>query len=379
MADRESLPPSILVVDDEEPIRRSLRYYFEDHNYIVFEAENGLAGLELFRKKRPDLVLIDLRMPEMDGLEVLSKITKLSPETPVIVISGTGRVNDVAEALHLGAWDYFLKPIQDMSVLIRIVEKSIGRTRSLKRDKENKKQMKEKIRLLAAKMEVSYVELAKTRKLLVHTIKKIAQYKDDETANHCIRVGLFSRILAEGYGLPDDQVNILELCGPLHDIGKVGVPEFILQKISLYDIIEPTVINQYCDFDNKSPELLSGKELEMYRSHTTIGENILTGSDSPLLDTACKIAAHHHEHWDGSGFPYALSHENIPIEARIVGAADIFDILSNEHYYKEKISHETQFKILRHLSGTMLEPQLIDIFFENVDQILGIKEQWKDL
>lgn len=159
----ESLPATILVVDDEAPIRLSFRYFLEDHQFNVLEAENGRVGLEIFREKKPDMVLVDLRMPEMDGLEVLAGITKQSPETPIIVVSGTGVIRDVVEALHLGAWDYILKPIEDMTILLHAVQKSLERARLVKENREYREQLEEKIKIRNAQLEATHRELEEMR------------------------------------------------------------------------------------------------------------------------------------------------------------------------------------------------------------------------
>ena len=159
----ESIPATILVVDDEAPIRLSFRYFLEDHQFNVLEAENGRVGLEVFQEKKPDLVLVDLRMPEMDGLEVLAHITKQSPETPIIVVSGTGVIRDVVEALHLGAWDYILKPIENLTILLHAVQKSLERARLLKENREYREQLEEKVKIRNAQLEASQRELEKMR------------------------------------------------------------------------------------------------------------------------------------------------------------------------------------------------------------------------
>ena len=150
--------PLILTVDDENSIRESFRYFLEDCDYDVVEAENGQIGIEIFKLQQPDLVLVDLRMPEIDGLELLELVTKISPDTPIIVISGTGVISDAIEALHLGAWDYILKPVADLSILQHAVEKALERARLIKENREYKNHLEEMVRIRTAQLELANKE-----------------------------------------------------------------------------------------------------------------------------------------------------------------------------------------------------------------------------
>lgn len=378
MANKESSVITILVVDDEEPIRQTVRYYQEDNNYNVLEAENGRVGLQLFKQKKPDLVLVDLRMPEVDGLDVLAHITGQSPDTPVIIISGTGIIADVVEALHLGAWDYIIKPIEDMTVLLHAVNKALERARLIRENREYSQQLEEKVRIRTAQLEAANRELLETQLQIIRKLGKAAEYKDNETGRHVIRVSLYCGILAEALGLPPETVDLLYLCSPMHDLGKIGIPDNILQKPGSLDPGEWEMMKEHSDMGKDMLQPLSGEDIVLYRKHTRIGEDILAGTDSPLLEMARKIAAYHHEHWDGSGYPYGLKGEEIPIEARIVTAADIYDALSSQRAYKEPFSEEKCQQIIRSFSGTLLDPAIVDEFFQNIDQILKIKEEWRD-
>lgn len=378
MPDEEPSVITILVVDDEKPIRQTIRYYLEDNDYNVLEAENGRVGLELFKQKKPDLVLVDLRMPEVDGLDVLAHITGQSTDTPVIIISGTGIIADVVEALRLGAWDYLLKPIEDMSVLLHAVHKALERTRLIRENLEYSQQLEEKVKIRTAQLEAANRELVETQLQVIRKLGKAAEYKDNETGRHVIRVSLYCGILAEALGLPPETVDLIRLCSPMHDLGKIGIPDNILQKPGPLDPSEWEMMKEHSGIGKDMLQPLTAEDIDLYRKHTYIGEAILGGTDSPLLEMARKIAAYHHEHWDGSGYPYGLKGEDIPIEARIVTVADIYDALSSQRAYKEPFPEEKCQQILRGFSGTLLDPAVVDAFFQNIDQILKIKEEWKD-
>jgi len=369
---------TILIVDDEAPIRQTMGFYLEDNGYNVLEAENGRVGLELFKQIKPDLVMVDLRMPEMDGLEVLAQITRQSPDTPVIVISGTGIIADVVEALHLGAWDYLVKPIEDLSVLRHAVRKALERTRLIKENREYSQQLEEKVRIRTAQLETANRELLETQLQIIRKLGKAAEYKDNETGRHVIRVSLYCGILAEALGLPPETVALIRMCSPMHDLGKIGIPDHVLQKPEPLDPSEWEMMKQHTLIGNDILQTLTADEITLYRKHTLIGEDILAGTDSPLLVMARKIAAYHHEHWDGSGYPYGLKGEDIPLEARIVTVADIYDALSSQRTYKQPFPEEECQQVIRSFSGTLLDPAIVEVFFQNIDKILKIKEEWKD-
>jgi len=368
----------ILTIDDEEVIRASFRYFLEDYGFKVLEAENGRSGLAMFRRHKPDLVLVDLRMPEVDGLEVLGQVTVTSPDTPIIVISGTGIIADAVEALRLGAWDYLLKPVEDLTVLMHAVNRCLERASLLKENRQYKEHLEDMVRLRTKQLEATNSELKETRMEIIRRLGKAAEYKDNETGKHVIRVGLYSGLLAEKLELDEETVELIRICSPMHDLGKIGIPDYIMKKMGPLDTDEWQIMKKHTSIGRQMLEPLPEEDLILYRSHTTIGENILGGSDSKLLETARKIAAFHHERWDGNGYPHGLKGEDIPIEARIVAIADNYDALSTKRSYKEPFLEEVCQLVLQEMSGSYLDPGIVELFFQNLDEILKIKEEWQD-
>lgn len=370
--------PTVLTIDDEKAVRDSFRNFLEDYDYNVLEAENGRSGLNKFIEAKPDLVMVDLRMPEMDGLEVLEKITALSPETPIIVVSGTGVMGDAVEALHLGAWDYLLKPVEDLAVLLHAVEKALERARLIRENRRYKDHLEDLVTKRTAELEMANKELEETRMQVIRRLGKAAEYKENESGKHVIRVGLYSAILAEGLGLDETNVQMISQCSLMHDVGKIGIPDNILKKPGPLDIDEFLLQQRHAGMGYDLLEPLPGEESTVLSAHTRIGEDILDDGHSGFLETARKIAAHHHEHWDGSGYPDGLRGEDIPLEARITAVADVYDSLSRKRPYREPFPEQRCREIIQQLSGTFLDPEIVDIFFENLDRIKAVKDKWHD-
>ncbi len=371
-------PPVILTIDDEKIIRDSFRYFLEDQGYPVLEAENGRIGLEIFHREHPDLVMVDLRMPEMDGLEVLATVTRVQPDTPIIIISGTGVLSDVVAALQLGAWDYLLKPVHDLNILQHAVVKALERAQLIKENRAYSTHLEEMVRIRTQQLEAANAELHNTRMEIIRRLGKAAEYKDNETGRHVIRVGLYSALLAQELGLPPHTVDLIRQCSPMHDLGKIGIPDYILLKPGLLDDHEWQIMHRHSQIGSTMLGPLPAEDLVLYQNHTTIGQDILDGSHSPLLDTAAKIAGCHHEHWDGTGYPHRLKGETIPIEARIVAVADVYDALSSKRSYKPSFPEEECWAIIKQLAGTVLDPRIVAIFFQHIKKIMAIKETWKD-
>lgn len=368
----------VLLIEDEVSVRRSMAAFLEDYGYETLEAENGRIGMELFKLEVPDLVLVDLRMPVMNGLEVMKEITGQSPDTPIIVVSGTGRISDVVEALHRGAWDYILKPVLDLMIIKYAVEKALERARLIKENKEYRERLEEMVRVRTAQLEAANKELRETRLQIIRRLGKAAEYKDNETGRHVIRVSCYSRVLAEGLGFDPETVDLIYQSSLMHDIGKIGIPDHILLKTGPLNAEELHIMREHTAMGIGMLQPLPAEELSLYCKHTGIGEDILGGSDSPLLKMARNIAAYHHEHWDGSGYPQGLKGEAIPIEARIVTMADVYDALSSKRSYKQALPEKDCLETIKKLSGSVLDPKIVDVFFKTIDRILEIKDAWKD-
>ncbi|MFN3505725.1 MAG: HD domain-containing phosphohydrolase [Caldimicrobium sp.] len=363
---REDLPRTIkiLVVDDDINIREGLKEVLLSEGYIVELAENGKSALEKISNFCPDIILTDYMMPEMDGIE-LCKIIKNNPETldiGVILITGVGDLETRIKGLMAGADDFLNKPFMLPELQARI--KSLSKVK-LYHDflKNYQKKLEEEVEKKTAELTQSNLKL----QLVLHEIKdlsleiiyrlaKAAEYRDEHTGFHIQRIAHYSVVIGVHLGLSNEALDVLRYAAPLHDIGKLGIPDAILLK----------------------PGALSPKEWEVMKTHTLIGANILKESKIKYLKAAEKIALYHHERWDGTGYPTGIKGTKIPLFARIVALADVFDALTTDRPYRKALPIEEAFTILKKGQGSHFDPELVDIFFKIKDEILAIKELFKD-
>jgi putative two-component system response regulator len=331
MLDSEVTKPTLLLVDDEPVNLRVLKQLLAADYQLIF-AKNGEEALKLAPARRPNLILLDVMMPGITGFEVCRQLKGL-PETkhiPIIFVTALNDDHDEAEGFDAGAVDYIIKPISPAVVKARV---------------------KTHLSLVQAD------ELLESRLQVVQRLGRAAEYKDNETGMHVMRMSHYSKVLAVAYGLTDKQAEILLHAAPMHDIGKIGIADSIMLK----------------------PGKLTEEEFALMKHHPEIGAEIIGDcGDSLLLNVAKSVSLTHHEKWDGSGYPRGLSGEDIPIEGRICAIADVFDALTSKRPYKEAWSIEKTVDFLKEQKGKHFEPKLVDLLIENLPQILEIKATFKD-
>ena len=322
--------PTLLLVDDEATNLQVLRQILQD-DYRLLYAKDGEKALELAQANPVELILLDIMMPAMTGYEVCRKL-KAMPQTaaiPVIFVTALADVKDEAEGFDAGAVDYITKPVSPPIVRARV------RTHlSL----------------------VDAAELRRSRLQVIQRLGQAAEYKDNETGMHVIRMSYYARQLALAAGFSEAQAEDLLNAAPMHDVGKIGIPDAILQK----------------------PGKLDADEWQVMRSHAEIGAAIIGEHAGGLLKMARTIALTHHEKWDGSGYPNGLKGEEIALEGRIVAIADVFDALTSERPYKRAWTVEEAIATMRRDSGVHFDPELIELFIAHLPAMLEIKAQWKE-
>ncbi|MGE6460534.1 response regulator [Pseudoalteromonas tetraodonis] len=316
----------ILIVDDEPANLKVMREVLA-RNYRLSFAKSGAVALQLIENDPPKLILLDVMMPDMNGFEVC-KILKANPKTahiPVIFVTALTQEQDESEGFSLGAVDYITKPISPAIVKARV---------------------KTHLSLVQAE------QLKQAHVDLVERLGRAAEYKDTDTGEHIARMSQYSKVLALALGMNEQHAELLRQAAPMHDVGKIGIPDSILLK----------------------PGKLTPDEFAHMKEHAAIGAKILANSPSPLLQLAHVLAIEHHEKWDGTGYPNGLKGEEISIEGRIVAIADVFDALTSKRPYKEPWSIEQTLEHMKQQAGKHFDPQLVDLFISKIDAILAIKK-----
>jgi putative two-component system response regulator len=341
--DKFSEKPLILVVDDTPENIEVLANVLRD-NFEVKAALNGARALKIANTQpRPDMILLDIMMPQMDGYEVCQTL-KADPATsdiPIIFVTAKDDVSDEEHGFELGAVDYITKPISPSIVLARV---------------HTQLALYDQSRQLARRIEERTRELHDTRLKIIQRLGRAAEYRDNETGYHVIRMSHYTRLIAREYGGNPSWVEMLFNAAPMHDVGKIGVPDNILLK----------------------PGKLDAEEWETMKKHTEFGAEIIGEEDSPLLRMSSMIAMTHHEKWDGSGYPKGLAGEDIPLEGRIVAIADVFDALTSERPYKKAWTVEDAVSFIEENAGKHFDPALVAMFHKVLPEILDIKKNYVD-
>ena len=321
---------TLLLVDDEPANLQVLRNILSEHYRLLF-AKNGDRALALAQTEQPDLILLDVMMPGKSGYEVCQalKLETTTRNIPVIFVTALSDVDDETHGFELGAVDYLTKPVSAAIVRARV-----------------------RNHLSLVRMD----ELAATRLAVVQRLGRAAEYKDNETGLHVIRMSHYSRLIALEAGINEAWSDTLLHAAPMHDVGKIGIPDAILQK----------------------PGKLDPDEWQIMQRHAEIGAEIIGEDGSDLLNMARDVALYHHEKWDGSGYPRGLKGENIPIAARIVALADVFDALTSERPYKKAWPVKQATDLIREQSGQHFDPQLVQAFFDCLPAILTVRERWQE-
>lgn len=352
-----------LIVDDEIENRNFLTEILEAWGHKVVEAQNGLEAITMINVTF-DLVLLDVNMPMMDGYEVVRRIRGEASisDMPIIMVTSLSDRNARLRAVEVGANDFITKPI-DINELRLRTESQLKMKAAQDEIKRHREELEiivdQKTQALRRALQEMTLANQRAEQATIDTINRLAlaaEYRDTITGTHIHRISHYCKILAEGLDLPQDEVDIIYTTSPMHDVGKLGIPDSILRK----------------------PAILSRSERDIMKQHTTIGTIILGESTSELLQAGEIIARSHHEKWDGSGYPGGLEKEEIPLWGRICSVADVFDAVTNERPYKLAFSNEIAYGIIKEGKGTHFDPDIVDIFFDRIDDISKIQNDFKN-
>lgn len=351
---KEVKKKKILIVDDEEINLRLMGAVLKNYDYIYDTARNGIEAIEKTKEMSPDLIFLDIMMPEMDGYEVCRRLKK-NPETqhiPIVMVTALADKEARIEGLRAGANDFITKPIDSIELMVR--------AQNLLRVKEFEDFLKQHNEFLDNEVKKKTSQLKESYIDTILRLTRIAEYKDEDTASHIKRAGYYSSLIARHLGWSEDKTGTIFYAAPMHDIGKVGIPSEILLKTAK----------------------LTPEEFTLMKTHTVIGGKILTGAISDILQMAEVIAVSHHERWDGTGYPKGLKGEEIPIEGRMYNIADQYDALRSIRPYKPAFPHKEAVRIITEGdSRTMPEhfdQQVLDVFKQLADKFNEVFETHKD-
>jgi putative two-component system response regulator len=343
------LQARVLVVDDQPANTLLLGRMLAAEGYTNVVVTNDSTAVIGVQRETPfDAILLDIRMPRLDGFGVLRLLREEAGDdyVPVIVLTAQTDDDTRLRALAEGAKDFVTKPFNRAEVLNRI--RNLLEVRLLHR------RVREQNELLERRVRERTAELYETRLEIVRRLGKAAEYRDNETGFHIVRMSKYSELVARAMGLNDSAAELILHASPMHDIGKLGIPDGILLK----------------------PGRLEPWEWSIMKTHTEIGGEILDGHQSNLLQMAARIARAHHEKWDGTGYPRGFKDKEIPLEARIVAVADVFDALTSRRPYKEPWSVEASLDEIRRLAGTHFDPAVVKAFLGVVPKVMEIRERY---
>lgn len=338
----------VLVVDDDPDVREVLCRWLSDEGYRSGAAADGEEALDALAGGDHELVLLDINLPDISGLEVLARAKAQSNDLAVIMISGVDDRAMGLRCIHLGAHSYVLKPFEREEVIINVD----GALQARRRGLESKTYQERLEREVRERTE----EVRRREEEIALRLVAAAEYRDEETSGHVRRIGMFAEILARALGWDPQKIEDIRVAATMHDIGKIGVPDGILLK----------------------PGKLTPEEYEVVKLHTEIGARMLAGSRAPLLQMAEGIAQSHHEKWDGSGYPEGLAGEKIPQAARIVAIADVFDSLTHDRIHRPAFAEEKALDVMHEGKAEHFDPQILDIFFESLPAFRRVQQQVAD-
>lgn len=343
---------NILVVDDDTYVVDSVSALLRESGYSVISCNSGEQAVEQFLENNIELVLSDIKMPGLSGIDLLDRIHSIDAKMPVILMTGYAELNVAIDAIKRGAFDFITKPYNP-NYILHTIEKAVKHARLLHLEEEYKQRLEETVKQQTK-------EIFNLSREVIRRLTAVAEFRDTETGAHISRIGLYANKIAESLNSDIEFMDAITYASSLHDIGKIAISDDILMK----------------------PGCLTAEEFEIMKSHTTIGHNILDGSTHATLKMSALIALTHHERWDGTGYPRGLKAEEIPIEGRIVIICDQYDALMSRRPYKPSLSHTEVFKIITEGDGRTMpchfDPRIINAFVRNSAEFDEIFNSYQD-
>lgn len=325
---------TVLVIDDEAPARELVQRWLAGAGYRCLTESDAQRGLSLLGREPCEAVVLDIAMPGETGLSVLPRLRHAAPDAAIVMLSGLDDAPTAIEALTGGACGYLIKPAQ-RDALLQVIGQNLQRRRAIMEKRRRVTRLEGLVQQQTAIMNSAQEEA-------IHRLITASMFRDEETGAHLKRTGLYCQALATALGWPAAEVELLRLAAPLHDIGKIAIPDAILRKA----------------------DCLTVDEFAVMKSHAAIGSEMLADSQWPVLQMAEQIAAFHHEWWNGHGYPYGLRGKAIPECARIVSIVDVYDALTHDRVYRPAMEESDALRLMEQGNGTQFDPRIYERFCE---------------
>ncbi len=341
----------IFIIDDEPVNLKLLDKLLSKHGYTdLVLIHDPREVIEQYKGQRPDLILLDINMPYLNGFEVMAQLQALNDPLlpPIVILTAQNSKEYLMKALEAGARDFLTKPFDGYELQMRV--------RNLLDAHLAHRMLHDQKNVLEEMVVERTEKLQRTQLQIVQRLGMAAEYRDEDTGNHVLRMSHISMVLAKAVGWSQKNCELILYASSMHDVGKIGIPDSILLK----------------------PGKLDADEWELMKTHTTIGAELLAHDDSELMKMAHEIALSHHERWDGSGYPNGLAGEAIPKSGRITALADVFDALTSPRPYKKAWSIDDTMALIKDASGKHFDPELVDIFIQQLANILAVRKQFLD-
>lgn len=363
----------IMIIDDEQLVIKVVRRFLQSEGYENFVTlTQSIGAMERIEQEQPDVVLLDVMMPDVSGLDILRERQRLPglQLTPFIILSGSQDLEVKQEALEHGATDFLAKPVEKIELTLRVKNSLLL--------KQQYKELETHAHELEKEVHERTRQLERSREQILQCLARAAEYRDNETGRHVVRVGKFARVVAERLGLPREFCAQIELAAQLHDLGKIGIPDAILLNPGKLTEEEFAVMKRHCEIGREILDPFAADEMEALRQNKSDPARLPSNIRSPLLVLAAKIAQTHHEKWDGTGYPLGLKGEQIPIEGRITSVADVYDALCSVRPYKEGFTVEQALRIMLAERGSRFDPKVLDAFVDQIPRIEKIRKAYSD-